>query len=232
MSLRSKSLLLFLIVTSATLALAGGPSSPHCLMGPDHLDIRLPRHGFVWLEGEELSGRCEDVPVGKWIRKPSGSIDLLVYADGPSGSGRYWNVTIGVAKRHEPKPVRGVCLMTSTVGWRTLQQYKNSALPWLDDLGGDGKAELIIWTSFPLREDASMAEYGLMAWVYRLASEDSLAIDWGLSRRMAREIAEQYRSRSPLEAATPWPGPLRAEAAAALDLFANEGCTIPGEGAR
>jgi len=210
--------------------LDGRSSLPPCLMKPDYFDIRLPRHGFMWLEDEEFSGGCEDVPAKKWIRKPSGSFDLFVYADGPSGSGRYWNITIGVAKRQQSKPIRGICLMTSTVGWRTLQQYKNSPLAWLDDLDGDGKAELIIWTSFPLREESSMAEFGLMGWVFRVASEDSLVIDWVLSRKLAREIAESYRS--PLDSATPYPGTLRAEAAEALQLFVDERCTIPTKGAR
>jgi hypothetical protein len=182
------------------------------------------------LQGGNLRGTCDDVPAKKWIRNHSGSFDLFVYADGPSGSGRFWNITVGVAGRQHLKPTLGVCLVTSTVGWRTLQRYKKAPLPWLDDLDNDGRAELIIWSSFPLRKDSSLAEYGLIAWVYRLTSEDSLAIDWGLSRRMAREVAEAYRS--PLDSTDPYLGSLRAEAAEALERFADERCNMPENDAR
>jgi hypothetical protein len=152
--------------------------------------------------------------------------DLFVYAAGPAGSGRYWNVTIGIAKRQQSKPSRGICLVTSTAGWRTLQQFKKSPLSWLDDLDDDGKAEVIIWSSFPLREEASMAEYGLMAWVYRAHSENSLVIDRDLSRKMAGEIAKAYRSK------TRYAGPLRAEAAEALERFVDGRCSMSMNGAR
>ena len=217
---------LIMILTGLWMILAvGGDSSPlPCLMRPDHFQISLPRKGFTWLDGDELSGGCGNVPAEKWIRNSSGSFDLFVYANGPSGSGRYWKVMIGVARRQHSKPIRGVCLRTSTVGWRTLQRYKRAPLAWLDDLDKDGKAEFILWSSFPLREDASLAEYGLMAWVYRVDSENSLAIDWELSRKMAREIAKAYRTTS-------YPGPLRAEAAAALERFVDERCSVPLKGA-
>jgi hypothetical protein len=227
MRLRLISLMMILTALLMSFAVATGSSPPPCLMRPDHLHMRLPRHGFTWLDGENMSGRCDDVPLKKWIRRSSGSRDLFVYANLRPGSGRYWNVTIGVARKQHSKPVRGVCLTTSTVGWRTLQQYKKTPLAWLDDLDKDGKAELILWNSFPLREDASLAEYGLMAWVYRLGSKDSLAIDWGLSRRMARKIAGEYRSA--VDSTTLHPETLRIEAAEALEHFADQRCGIRGQ---
>jgi len=230
MPLRLISLMILLAGLWVSLVFAGDSLPPHCLMRPVQLEMRLPSRGFTWAQGEDLSGRCDDVPAKKWIRNPSGSVDLFVYANGPSGSGRFWNVTVGVAGRQHSKPIRGVCLMTSTVGWRTLQRYKKAPLPWLDDLDNEGRAKLIIWSSFPLREDASMAEHGLIAWVYRLTSEDSLTIDWGLSRRMAREIAEAYRS--PLDSTDPYPGPLRTKAAEALEGFADERCSMLQNDAR
>jgi hypothetical protein len=121
--------------------------------------------------------------------------------------------------------------MTNTSGWRTLQRYKQAPLPWLDDLDNDGRAELIIWSSFPLQEDASSADYGLIAWVYRLTSEDSLTIDWGLSRQMAREIAAAYRS--PLySTGSPYLRPLRSKAAEALERFADDRCSVLQNDAR
>lgn len=170
------------------------------------------------------------MPPDKWIRQPSGSFDLFVHADGPSGSGRYWKVTIGVAKKKQSRPVRGICLLTSTAGWRTLQEWKKTPLVWIDDLDDDGKAELIIWNSFPLREEASLAEHGLMAWVYRVDSENSLEIDWDQSRKMARELAGAYRSS--INPATSYLRPLRTEAAEALERFVDEQCSMPPKGDR
>ena len=118
--------------------------------------------------------------------------------------------------------MRGFCLVTSTVGWRTLQQLKGSPLPWAADLNGDGRAELIIWDSFSLREGASQAEFGLVAWVYQVDPKGVFTIDWGLSRQMARELASAYwqplKPDASLQA-------LRITAAQALEAFASERCT-------
>lgn len=208
-----------------SLGLAGDVDLPPCLMKPVRIEMCLPSRGLTWLPGEDIDGACDKVPAMKWRWSPAGAGNLFVYADGPSGSGRFWNVTVGMGAREQSKPTRGVCFTTSTVGWRTLQQYKKTALPWLEDLDHDGKAEVIIWSSFPLREDATMAEYGLTAWVYRFTPEKSLAIDWNLSRQMAREIAEAYRA--PLDSKDRVLGPLRAQAAEALERFADQQCTIP-----
>jgi hypothetical protein len=199
-------------------------------MAAPHIQIPVPHDGFAWLEGEEQTGPCEAMPSEKWIRKPSGSFDLFAYADGPAGSGRYWTLSVGIGKKGSPKPDQGICFATSTIGWRTLQQFKNAPLVWLDDLDGDGKAEVILWGSFPLRKEASNAEFGLTAWVYRLTSEGALVLDWSLTRKLAREIAAAYRA--PLKTPPPNPSPLRAEAAAALEMFADERCTVTAQESR
>lgn len=225
--MRLNSLTVFLPALLASLIIAGGSFPPPCLVRPDHFQLRFPRQGFKWVEGEKRGGGCKGVPVTKWSRRRSGSLNLFVSAYGPSGSGRYWNVTIGVANSQQSKPTRGICLVTSTVGWRTLQHWKKAPLTWLDDLDDDGRAEFIIWNSFPIREEASLAEYGLMAWVYRVNSENALVIDWDLSRKMAKEIAEAYRSS--LDSTTPYSGPLRVEAAEALERFVNKRCKPAAE---
>jgi hypothetical protein len=209
------------------LAVAGRPP---CRMAPSVIRISLSHEDFEWLEGEEQTGPCEKVPNAKWIRKRSKPFTLFVYADGPSGSGRFWHVTIGVSEIDLAKPARGNCLTANTVGWRTLQQYKVSPLPWLDDVDGDGKAELILWASFPLRKEASSAEFGLTAWVYRLTSDGTLVIDWDLTRKQAREIAAAYRT--PLANSLQTIAPLRAEAAADLEMFADERCTVAAQESR
>jgi hypothetical protein len=203
---------------------AADPLPAECSMRPNHLEIRFQGHGFKWLPGEESGGQCNHDGGKKWTKKLSKTLHLFVNADGPSGSSRLWKLTIGAARHGRTKPDCGVCLTTSTAGWRTLGQYRRIPLPWLEDLDHDGEAELIIWDSFPLREDASMAEYGLIAWVYRLTSKDSFVIDQVLSRRMAREIAQAYRSQ-PAFATLP-PGSPAKEAAEALEQFADDRCSI------
>lgn len=227
---RLMALLLLPAALGMSLGLAGNVTLPPCLMAPHHIEMRLPIRGLTWLPDEDLSGTCDRVPATKWLRSPEGAEALFVYADGPSGSGRSWTVTAGVGGRQQSGPTRGVCFTASTVGWRTLQHFRNGPLPWRDDLDHDGKAEVIVWDSFALHEDASMAEHGLVAWVYRLNSDNTLALDWSLSRQMAREIAEAYRA--PLDSKESSLAPLRTQAAEALERFADQQCSIeaaPGE---
>jgi hypothetical protein len=190
-------------------------------MQPAHVVVQLPARGFAVLDGEAETDCAGDVPSSKWIRGSAGPLALFVFADGPAGSGRYWNVAVGTSSRQQQKPVRGVCFTTSTVGWRTLRVFAGAPLQWVDDLDRDGKAELIIWDSFSLGGEDTAAEFGLTAWVYRPTSAGVLLIDWVLSRRLARDIAAAYREPLP----APANGRTRSRAAAALELFANDQCT-------
>jgi hypothetical protein len=205
---------------------AGDTSRPTCWMEPYYLKMRFPDPGFRPLQWQQFKRVCDEVPANKWTRKPSGSVDLFVHADGPSGSEHNWQVTIGIGGKQDSKPIRGVCIMASTLGQRTLQRYKEGPLPWLDDLDNDGKAEVVLWDSFvlthPVPHSITEWEYGLVAWVYRLVTDDSLVIDWDLSRRMAGEITKAYRVPVPL-------APRRTNAAEALEQFADEGCSIVRE---
>jgi hypothetical protein len=191
-------------------------------MQPVARSITLPDSGFTSLPAGNFSGACDDVPSNEWSTRTAGTQDLHVHTDGPEGSGRFWTVTVGVSGKHESKPIRGVCIRTATVGWRTLQHYSKGSLSWLDDVNDDGSAAFILWDSFPLHDEASMAEYALMAWVYRLVSPDLLVLDWDLSRSFARSLAKEYRS--PLDVTTGYPGELRAQAADALEKFAEGRC--------
>src|SRR6516165_2927608 len=49
------------------------PTSPQCSMAPPFRELRFGARGFSWLEDDELSGRCDDVPADAWTRKRSGS---------------------------------------------------------------------------------------------------------------------------------------------------------------
>ncbi len=217
--LRFRSLALLVAVTGAGI-LHGDDRKP-CLMQPAHALIQLPARGFAALDGEAETDCARDVPSSKWRRGSAGPLALFVFADGPAGSGRYWNVAVGISSPHQQRPVRGVCLTTSTVGWRTLQLFAGAPLRWVDDLDGDGKAELIIWDSFSLGGEDTAAEFGLTAWVYRPNSAGVFLIDWVLTRRLARDIAAVYREAPPVTANSR----IRFRAAAALELFANDQCT-------
>ncbi len=192
-------------------------------MEPSHITIKTPSKGFVWLKNEDLKGTCGAVPDTSWSRWKSNTFALYVYRDGPSGSDRHWTITVGFSTTKEKKPSRGFCFMTSTAGWRTLQHFGEPPLQWVADRDNDGKPELIIWESFPLNEDASMAEYGLMAWVYQVEQDGTCKIDYRLSRKLAGEIATAYRN--PPAQADPMVQDIRARAANALEDFASGKCT-------
>lgn len=209
------------LLTFFLAALADADQRPQCLMEPRYLTMKLPKRGLVWLEGQEFDGACDPVTTTRWMRSPSKEFDLLVHADGPSGSGRFWTVTVGVARKGKTAPRRGFCLETSTAGWQTLRNFEKSPLPWIDDQDSDGTGELIIWDSFPLSGEASSAEYGLVAWVYRLDQKGGFEIDWSLGRKIAGELAAAYRT--PLMNDQDFQG-VRDRVAEALNAFAAEEC--------
>ncbi|MGH7381026.1 MAG: hypothetical protein ACREKR_02180 [Candidatus Methylomirabilales bacterium] len=226
MALRiARLLLLISLVGSLSAAAAPDPGSVNCAMIPAHVRMPLPPSGLTWVEGEDLSGPCEKVPAGQWTTAHAKAGKVMVHADGPVGSGRFWTVTVGLASKTGTKPDRGVCLTTSTVGWRTLQVYKRTPLPWLADLDDDGAAEVLIWDSFPLSDDPSEAEYALVAWVYGPDAEGTFTLDWALSRQMAAELAEAYAS--PMPEGARWADVLRKKASEQLEAFAYGRC-LPG----
>ncbi len=203
---------------------AGESAPPACLMQPAWQSIHIKDGEFIWLRDGDFKEPCDNLPSNGWIRRSAGPGDLHVHADGPTGSGRFWTVTVGVSGKQESQPTRGVCLSTSTLGWRTLQHFGKGPLPWLDDVNNDGRAEFILWDSFPLHNEASMAEYALMAWVYRLVAPDLLVIDLDLSRDLAGLLSKEYRSPSKNDKG--YPGDMREKAAVSLERFAEHRCLI------
>ena len=197
---------------------------PACLMEPVHISIPLPDFGLTrtTFPGDEFDEPCEDVPVNEWALRSSSQGTLFVNADGPAGSGRYWNVIVGLGGEGLTAPRRGVCLETSTVGWRTLQRYK-TPLEWNTDLNGDGEPELVLWSSFPLSGSGTAGEFGVVGWVYRLDAGAVLSIDWGLSRTLALDIARSYRSDLNQGERLK---DLRSRAAQALEDFNRGMCTV------
>jgi hypothetical protein len=199
-------------------------------MEPARTDIQVLEHGIAWVVGEELSGRCDEVPAGEWTRIQSKSVAVWAHADGPSGSGRFWRITIGLTDTQVAVPTRGFCLSTSTVGWRTLQRYARTPLPWVEDIDEDGKPELLIWDSFPLSHEPSMAEFGLVVWVYELRAQDVFTIDWELTRRMTDELAKAYGQ--PTGEHSHWASELRKNASEALHALASKECRLRAKVAR
>lgn len=212
-----------LVATSMGIAPGGSGQGPQCPMRPAWSTFRAARSGFVEIGGGPSREACEVPAAGDWTVVRTSSFALFVHPDGPGGSGRYWVITVGVAPSDQPEPRRGFCLETTTVGWRTLQRFRGVGLPWVEDVDQDGQPELVIWGSFPLSDEASLAEYGLVAWVYDADSSGAFAIDWSASRRLARELASAYAQ--PLEQGGPGLQPLRGTAARALEAFASGACT-------
>lgn len=189
-------------------------------IAPPYTVILIPDSGFTPLTGEDYCDITDSIAAKDWIKMNAGINDLFVAAEGPSGSGRFWAIVVGIADSQFTHPVRGVCLTTSTVGWRTLQRYSKGVLSWLEDVDGDGKSEFILWDSFPLGDQVmSMGEFGLMAWVFRLISTDSLVVDIHQSQILAESLAKEYNL--PLEGASRKLLKLRYQAAETLERFAR-----------
>ena len=194
-----------------------------CRMKPSWTSLSIPDSGFIELNEDGTTALHEDIPETGWVRGTGRESDLLVHADGPSGSGRYWRITVGFAAKNRNAPTSGVCLSATTIGWRTLQSFK-TPIRWVEDKDGDGDPELVLWESFSLEEDPTALEFGLMAWVYKSDTLGALALDIGLSRSMAGEIALAYRA--PKDNTDSRLNALREKAAALLELFASGRCEI------
>ena len=210
-------------VLFASLSAIHGDEKPGCLMTPEYVDIRVPAKGLSWLEASGFSGECDVADPEKWELVSSKTFKAFLNVRGPEGSGRYWVVAVGFGPEQRIAPVRGFCLSTSTVGWRTLARY-DRPLAWLEDLDDDGESELVIWGSFPLTEDASLAEYGLVAWVYRVVPDGVFKMDWNQSRDLAKELSGAYRT--PLDDKYGPPADLRDQVAKALEDFASGKCAV------
>ena len=199
-----------------------------CSLGlayPYHL--RTPKSGFKWIDGYEQPGPCRNVGSGRWTTAPAGNFNVMVDADGSIAEGHLRNVKVGLAPKRGGKAPRGFCFEASTLGWRTLLDPERLPITWTADLDGDGAAELVLWSSFPVKNTESTTEYGLVAWVYRLGATGKFDIDWRLTRKIAADLAEDYRASSPDE---PGEGQsldeARAEASRKLQALADDQCWV------
>lgn len=184
---------LLLIVLLITVTLASQTVYSSDCPKPERLNIPVPETGFHWLAGEEFTGICDRVTASQWHVHQSNGMPLWEANNDPSGSGRYWRISIGLSNNPASQPEKGFCLYTSTVGWRTLQQYERLPLPWIIDLDRDGQLEFLLWSSFPLSEEPTTADFGLIVWVYKLINNENFVLDWDLTEKMALELAKSYR---------------------------------------
>ena len=191
-----------LLMTAIAAAEPSPPSSapstrPACRMVPPRAVFEIPAKGMVWMaSGEE--GACDEVDANHWVRESAGDGDLVVYADGPEGSGRFWEVTVGLAPAHGLWPDRGFCFMATTLGWRSLQSYERTPLEWLRRADRDGVPELVIWDSFQAGDSESPPDSAIVAWAYRL-SGDSLVFNLESTKQLAEDLAGSYRTSLPNE---------------------------------
>ena len=137
------------------------------------------------VESLEVEGAAKPaVQAGK-----ASDLEFEVRAYGPGGSGRYWTVMVQVGGR-------GVCLETSTPGFRTISGTKAIAkllpLAWARDVDGDGKSDVVIWGSIAASDGSDKRDYALSAQVYTLG-DNGLEPSESLSKTLRTEIAATYR---------------------------------------
>jgi hypothetical protein len=122
-----------------------------------------------------------------------GGVAAEVVADGPSGSGRFFSVSIAIGAGAKQ---RHACTMGSTVGWRMLYQVADrlAPLPWLADVDGDGPMELVVWHRLPWGGGHSEVENALFPVVYVL-DRDALVRRDDRARPLFAKVAAAYRER-------------------------------------
>lgn len=155
--------------------------------------INIPLNGFYYYDDDTIyNSKHLNIPDSGWVVLKGNNYNLYLYRECPLGTGCLAEILIGISDVNKSRPDRGFCLPVHTIGWRFLWEYdKNS---WIEDLDNDGNGELIIWDSFPLHEDATNAEYGVVGWVYRLdLNTSNFIFDLNLSRTKIQEIADAYK---------------------------------------
>jgi hypothetical protein len=186
--------------------------------------LPLPEKGFDDLSGYVFD--CEYSTELNWEELRGKDYYLFVHADGPHGSGRFWSIIYGFSSDKEDIPDRGICLISSTTGWRTLRKYE-SPIFWAADIDKDGNSEIIILDSFYLDPDMSInVETGIIAWVYKYYEGKGFELSIDLSKKFISTILASYKANFPESDSILIER--RLMAAEALDDFLNNKCKLMG----
>ena len=213
-------LILFFISTSGVVLPADKPADngPLCKLQPMWREQRFPDVGFKDLDDEtKVRNPCKLNQ--SWETFVHQGMKYFVSIKGPSGSGRYWNITLGLAQAHDIIPTRGICFTVSTVGWRTLQRFR--ALEWLINIDSGATPQLVLWNSFFLDDSAMPQRSGLSVWVYNIGV-DGLQFDEAATRHRYLELKNAYLK--PLARTNLRVYKSRHQIARVLDIIATNRC--------
>ncbi len=164
-----------------------------CELQPIWVKLDLPEQGFKDLDDDKKKNNICKID-HDWQEFKFAGQKYYSGVSGPEGSGRYWNITIGVSELNRKNPTRGLCFVVSTIGWRTLQRYPR--LQWMTDLDDDGTPEFIIWNSFYLDDSLQAQRSGISVWVYKILGEQ-LILDSSLTRKLSLKLSKAYLKSLP-----------------------------------
>jgi hypothetical protein len=106
------------------------------------------------------------------------------------GSGRGW--TVGIT---DSTGTAAFYFSTTTSGYRTVSPFIDGPLPWRADCNTDGVDEIIIWDSYAICESPTLADYGLVAWVYEKKEDHLFVINYSYTYGLWEKIISSYRKR-------------------------------------
>jgi hypothetical protein len=131
--------------------------------------------------------------IDDWSIEEINENNLIMKYTMHEGSGRYWTIGIGKKSSVSDTLISGVYFNTTTIGYRTMQKFIDGALPWVKDFNGDGKNEIIIWSSFMAFGTETNSDYGLIAWVYELSDKNKFKINVSMTIQIWDKIIESYK---------------------------------------
>lgn len=136
--------------------------------------------------------KCEVEATGAPVLGDIDGTKVAVIADGPGGSGHYWQINVTL----DPPAGRTICIDTSTIAWRNVAS--TNLFPVYEPLGIRHRFQL--WSSInsvpPEDDTADMAPTMLLLpAVYRLG-RDGLALDVPSTKQVMKKFAALYEKAS------------------------------------
>jgi hypothetical protein len=168
-----------------------------CPFWPKHREVDVPASGFVVLGWNATPSTCDHDTLGRWVKESGPDHDLFLHLDGPHGSHRDWTVHVGIGPTGSEAPERGVSFESSAVAWGRSADFRGVRLPWLEDVDGDGRVEVIVWDSVSVLsgDDGTPPQFpaALVGWAYEITTDARLVSDWPATRRTMVDISDVYR---------------------------------------